>query len=130
MSAPDSDALKAEALRVYQLGRAARCRDLLEEAVAAAPTRADLWYRVSLARLEQAEVDEGVAALEKAFGLDPERAQLEEEFMVPMDALLSRRPTFKNLVKLKKQIRSGKPVKLRARTPRSPQPGPSSPSAS
>jgi predicted Zn-dependent protease len=124
MSSPDE--LKAEALRVYQLGRASRCRDLLEEAAAAAPERADLWYRLALARLEQAAVDAGVEALEEAFTLDPERAQLEEEFMAPVDALLTRRPTFKNLVKLKKQIREGKPVKLRARTPRSPKQGPSS----
>lgn len=124
MSTPDET--KAEALRIYKLGRAARCRELLEEAAVAAPERADLWYRLALARLEQAAVDEGVAALEQAFELDATRAQLEAEFLGPVDELLTRRPTFKNLVKLKKQIREGKPIKLRARTPRSPEP--SSPS--
>ena len=116
------DELKAEAQKQYELGRAARCHQLLEEAAAAAPERADLWYRLALARLEQAQVDPGVEALHKAFELDPEHAQLEAEFMAPVDRLLTRRPTFKNLVKIRKQIQQGKPVKLRARTPRSPGP--------
>lgn len=120
MSTPEE--IKAEALRVYQLGRAARCQELLEEAVVAHPDRADLWYRLALARLEQAQVDPGVEALNRAFELDPERAALDAEFLAPVDALLSRRPTFKNLVKLKKQIREGKPLKLQARSPRSPAP--------
>lgn len=118
----DPDALKAEALRVLELGRPRRARELLEEAHRAGPTRADVLYRLALARLDQEAVDEGVEALERALELDPERRLLTPEFLEPVEALLTRRPTFKNLVKLRRQLAEGKPLSLRPRSHRPPHP--------
>jgi tetratricopeptide (TPR) repeat protein len=109
------DQLRDEANRSYQLGRSKRSLELLEEALTLAPERADLLYRVSLRRLEMARVREGVAALERALELDPERSLLQAEFLAPVEDLLSRRPTFKNLVKLRKQLLEGKPLRLKDR---------------
>lgn len=112
---PSPDQLCQEAERAMGLGRAKRSLALLEEALSLDPERADLHYRVALGRLIMAQVTEGVEALERALELDPERALLAPEFLDPVDALLSRRPTFKNLVKLRKQLLAGKPLRLKDR---------------
>jgi len=120
----DADELKAQALAAAEAGRARRCHELFEQAHEADPGRVDLLYRLALARLEQAQVDAGVEALQAALDSDPERKLLKPEFLDPVEDLLSRRPTFKNLVKLRRQLAEGKPIKLRAREPRSPEPPP------
>jgi tetratricopeptide (TPR) repeat protein len=110
---PTPDQLLEEAQRVYLLGRTRRSLELLESALELAPERADLHYRVALRRLEAARVTKGVEALEQALKLDPEKELLQSEFLDPVEALLSRRPTFKNLVKLRKQLLADKAPKLR-----------------
>lgn len=109
------DQLLEEAARVYRLGRTRASHQLLEQALTLAPERVDLLYRLALRRLEVAEVTAGVEALAQALERDPERASLQAEFLDPVEELLSRRPTFKNLVKLRKQLLEGKPLRLRDR---------------
>lgn len=111
----DPDALKAEALAQYRKGRARRCHALLEEALEAAPERPDLAWRVAHARLEAGDVPGTLAAYARALELDPGWDHLEAEALAPLDDLLTRRPTFKNAVKVRKALRERKMPKLRER---------------
>ncbi len=119
---PTADNLKQEALRLYSIGRAKKSLSKWQEAAAKDPTRADLAYRLALSLLENAQVEDAVLELKRAIDLDPEQTKIEADFHAPAQALLTRRPTFKNLVKLRKQLAEGKPIKLREREPRSPDP--------
>lgn len=119
----EADAIKTEALAWAQKGRNRKSRDLLEAGHQSFPERLDLAYRLSLARLEDAEVDSAVELLEAALEKDPERELFASDWLAPVDDLLTRRPTFHNLKKLKKRILEGKPLKLKGREIRAPHAG-------
>ncbi len=110
----DPDARKAEALRLRALGRTVQSRQVLEAAFAEAPGRADLAYRLGLARLEAGDPAGANACYAAALALDPDRILMEREAIVPIDDLLSRRGTFHNARKVKKALLAGRAPKLKA----------------
>ena len=114
------DQLKSEAISWILKGRASKALELFERAYSLAPDRLDIGYRLGLARIDQAQVDLGIEILVNTLEKDTERKFLQSDLLDPIDDILTRRPTFKNLVKIKKKILEGKPLKLRSRDVRLP----------